>query len=318
MHYRILAIIFLILSAGAAEADAEDSRYRVEVLVLAHIEHDETPLETATLHNFSDALDFLTPPPDPVETPADGGDEQESAAPEPAASDPQAGVPEELADEDSAEEPACTVIHLTEMGPEMQEAWRRLRLSRPFRPLQYLAWEQPGTPPFPALRVHDLESVLTEDPWQEYRAVPGDELASIEAEGQQQGQQQQQQSAPGEPGSELTDTGSGPLPSPIEFFRLDGRTRLVRTRFLHLEVLVELREPVFDPAVAQLQPVAAESPAGPQDAAPQPTSFLVHRLDQRRQVKTGRMEYFDGPVLGVLAFITDISDTVDEEPPASP
>ena len=30
------------------------------------------------------------------------------------------------------------------------------------------------------------------------------------------------------------------------------------------------------------------------------------------------MEYFDGPVLGVLAFITDISDTVDEEPPASP
>jgi len=29
-------------------------------------------------------------------------------------------------------------------------------------------------------------------------------------------------------------------------------------------------------------------------------------------VKTGRMEYFDGPVLGVLAFVTDISDTLAE------
>ena len=36
------------------------------------------------------------------------------------------------------------------------------------------------------------------------------------------------------------------------------------------------------------------------------------------QVKTGRMEYFDGPVLGVLAFITDISDTIEEEPSTSP
>ena len=75
-----------------------------------------------------------------------------------------------------------------------------------------------------------------------------------------------------------------------------------------------MREPVFDPALTQAPAVPAE--AFPDQAPePQPTSFLLQRLDQRRQVKTGRMEYFDGPVLGVLAFITDISDSVEGEDP---
>jgi len=39
---------------------------------------------------------------------------------------------------------------------------------------------------------------------------------------------------------------------------------------------------------------------------PPPSSFQVHSLKQSRQVKSGRMEYFDGPVLGVLAFITPV------------
>ena len=37
---------------------------------------------------------------------------------------------------------------------------------------------------------------------------------------------------------------------------------------------------------------------------PLPTSFLIHKLKQSRQVKSQRMEYFDIPVLGVLAWIT--------------
>jgi hypothetical protein len=39
----------------------------------------------------------------------------------------------------------------------------------------------------------------------------------------------------------------------------------------------------------------------------------VYRLEQTRPVRTGRMEYFDGPVLGVLAWITDISDSITPE-----
>ena len=48
--------------------------------------------------------------------------------------------------------------------------------------------------------------------------------------------------------------------------------------------------------------------------APAPTGFLLHRLAQSRVVRTDRMEYFDGPVLGVLAWVTDISETVAEGP----
>ena len=34
--------------------------------------------------------------------------------------------------------------------------------------------------------------------------------------------------------------------------------------------------------------------------------FLVHGLEQSRQVRSARMEYFDGPVIGVLAWVTTI------------
>ncbi len=50
---------------------------------------------------------------------------------------------------------------------------------------------------------------------------------------------------------------------------------------------------------------------------PLPSAFLVHRLEQSRPVRSGRMEYFDGPVLGVLAWLSDISDTIVEQETAS-
>jgi hypothetical protein len=314
MFYRIIFSIFLIFMYGAVGADAADSRYRVEILVLAHIGHDESPIEAARLEDFSDALDFLTPPTETGTASDESGADREPAAPESAAADREIAGLDGVVEGDDSGELACTVVPVAEMGPEMQEAWRRLRLSRPFRPLQYLAWEQPGTPPFPALRVHDLETVLTDDPWRAFREVTGAGVGGAESAVLLQ----QQQPAPGNAEPGRAEAGFGPLPSPIQYFRLDGRVRLVRTRFLHLDVLVETREPVFDPAPGQLQPLAAGSPTDPENAEPQPTSFLVHRLKQRRQVRTGRMEYFDGPVLGVLAFITDISDTVEEEPPTSP
>lgn len=310
MPYRIFLSVFLLLAAGAAQAAPEDSRYRVEVLVLTHLDHDQAPDEVPVLEDFSDTLDFLTPPAD--EEAQESADHDETDSPPAADVQPDRVPAESESDtgEDLDAEPACSVVQVAEMGPEMQEAWRRLRLSRPFRPLQYLAWEQPGEPPFPELRIHDLETVLTEDPWQNLREpepaagdqddtplVYGDTVADESAE-------------PSE------DAAKGPLPPPIAHFRLDGKVQLVRTRFLHLALTVELREPVFDPLAETVHVVPGDSAgedSGP-DHEPGPTSFRVQRLDQRRQVKTGRMEYFDGPVLGVLAFITDVSDALDEAP----
>ena len=57
MFYRIIFSIFLVFMYGAVGADAADSRYRVEILVLAHIGHDESPIEAARLEGFSDAAD---------------------------------------------------------------------------------------------------------------------------------------------------------------------------------------------------------------------------------------------------------------------
>jgi hypothetical protein len=267
-------------------AMAENSRYRVEVLVLTHLDHQQEPLEMRWLQDFSSALDFLQPPEELVEP----GPEATLPDLEEEATDPEQSESEEP-------DPWNVVTHVEEMGPEMAEAWRRLRLSAPFRPLQYLSWEQGSTPPFPVLRVHDLESVLVEDPWAEERLalveadsglVFGDAAAMAEEIG----------------GDDETEA----LPDPINYYRLDGTVSLIRTRFLHLSIVAEWREPVFDETLT----AGPLTPSSAAEIESRPSAFRVHRLEQSRPVRSGRMEYFDGPVLGVLAWVSDISDTVVE------
>jgi hypothetical protein len=267
---------------------ADPSRYRVELIVLTHLQHDEQPREAQQLTDYSAALDFLTPPEGPA---AKTGDAAEAAAETVPGLDAAEGeMPQGDAAPDAESDPWNVLVHLPELSPQMQEAWRRLRLSGPFRPLQYLAWEQGGDAPFPTLRVHDSEVVLTEDPWAQGRAL----LAEPQAAAAQ--------------GSGLADDAE--VPPPILFYRLDGTANLTRSRFLHLSLAVELREPLRTGDTPAGAPPGVDSDPL---AEPVPTSFLVHRLEQSRVVRTGRMEYFDGPVLGVLAWVTDISDTVAEE-----
>jgi len=296
MRYLILLILIITIFQDLETALAEDSRYRVEVIVLTHLGHDQEGREARKPNDFSSALDFLQPP-------AEDTEGVEAAAP-PAEVTPS---PVETSDASTdegllpvvEEDPWNVVTHVEQMGPEMQEAWRRLRLSGPFRPLQYLAWEQGSNPPFPVLRVHDLETVLVEDPWAEERAlrtaaeestVFGDTAASSEQTG-------------------FEDDAAGTLPDPIVYYQLDGTVSLTRSRFLHLAMAVEWREPVYDEAMANA-PAPLPSIPGEPPPPPLPSSFLIHRLEQSRPVRTGRMEYFDGPVLGVLAWVSDISDTV--------
>jgi len=255
-----------MLPVGQARSDEE--RYRVEVLVLYHLRHEQEPQEIRVLNDYSSALDFLQPP----ET---GTDQQppDAEEPEPAA---------------QPEDTLNAVLHVAEPGPEMQEAWRRLKASAPFRPLQYLAWEQGSNPPFPILRVHDHEVVLVQDPWAEQRDAAQNTY-----------------------GLDLEDA----LPDPVTYYRLDGTASLARSRFLHLALTIEWREPIYDADDAvysgPLQPDGEAGPGmGPEQL--QPSAFLVHRIEQRRAVRTGRMEYFDSPALGVLAWVTRLDDAVAE------
>ena len=59
LYYLILSIICLL---NMAPVLAQDTRYRVELLVLTHLNHDQQPRELKHLQDYSPATDFLTPP----------------------------------------------------------------------------------------------------------------------------------------------------------------------------------------------------------------------------------------------------------------
>ena len=95
------------------------------------------------------------------------------------------------------------------------------------------------------------------------------------------------------------------LPDPTIYYEVDGTVKLVRTRFLHLEFDLEMRAPVYDPLeMEEVVETVLSDGSVMEPGPPRPTSFLIHELKQSRQVRTERMEYFDSPVLGVLAYVT--------------
>jgi hypothetical protein len=270
---------------------ASGERYRVEVLVMMHLDHSEQAREVGRIRDYSGALDFLAPPEEEPALP-EGCEPEEEEETEPAP------VPEETGEsallDGESEEPVeeidpNAVIHVEGMGPEMQDAWRRLRLSGPFRPLQYLSWEQGSEAPFPSLRVHGDEVVFIDDPWADLREAE-DEVLAIYGD-----------TAAVEPGIASPDCApatADPLPPPNLYYALDGTASLIRTRFLHLKLDLQLREGVEE--------TASQQPLGTVHSSSGPSKFLVHGLEQSRQVRSGRMEYFDGPVIGVLAWIMSI------------
>jgi hypothetical protein len=271
---------FLILFiAYAHSAVAQDERYRVEILVLTHLDHDAEPREYRNLDDYSQSIDYLTPP------------EEQAAESEDEADPP----PEDEVLPPAEEEEQPRVMPVEEMSELMKENWRRLRLSGPFRPQQFLAWEQAADEPFPALRLHNLEVLLVEDPYADERALLAEQALQAAESGSADAMDPDESEE--EPG----------LPDPTVYYQLDGTVTLRRSRFLHLDLRLDWREPVF----AEVSDVPPE-PLGEPDVPLRPESFLVHRLEQSRLVKTGQIEYFDHPVLGVLAFITRLEAPTEE------
>ena len=332
---------------------AQDDRYRVELLVLTHLNQPAAPHGSAWLKDYSSALDFLSatePEEELIDPCAEGNlpaDSLETAQESATASAlgagqqgnpalPGASVEPGLTEADvpgEEEEPDPTAVFpVTEMSDTMQEAWRRLRLSAPFRPQQYLSWEQGSNEPFPRLRLHDEEVVDSDDPYARERFERELLAAQAELEAEAGGQVEQQPDCspatlPNEPPAEPE------LPEPNLFYRLDGSVTLRRGRFLHLDIDLQLREAVFEeteviltsdgpPAIAPQSNQPGTDAWSPPDenekpvfvAARRPSAFLVHGLEQSRQVRSGRLEYFDGPVLGLLALITRIEASEPEDP----
>jgi len=305
MTYRIFLIIILFLIASSAVAG--EKRYRVEILVLSHLHHEAVPLDAEWLRDFSSSLDFLEARKDEDVDSANDDDDG------PGAELLQEAGSELLPDEEQEEDPWADVIAVEVMCDVMREAWRRLRLSAPFRPEQYLSWEQSADEPFPALRIHDLNVLLIENSCTELQ-----ETAAFEAQEDELKENEAKENEDGPfvftdqdnilPGDAIEDSAEElELPDPTLFYRIDGTVMLRRSRFLHLDIDIELRQASFDEQPLTPSPIlGGEGESGVPDES-EPTlaaPFLIHKLEQSRQVKSQRMEYFDSPVLGVLAWIT--------------
>lgn len=288
----ITFLILIITTLHTPWAHGADNRYRVEVLVLKHLESVDQAKEVQRIKDYSTALDFLTPAVEEEEKTLPDGCEPLPKEDETAVAGENLEAETALEEETEEALDPNAVVHVEEMGAEMQDAWRRLRLSGPFRPIQYLAWEQGNDAPFPSLRLHDLELVFEDDPYSDLREA-NEELGAVYGDGM-----------------DVAPDCDGPLPEPTQYYALDGTVSLVRTRFLHLKLDLQLRESLFETETLPGQAAAYALPPGTGgEGEPEPsqaTGFLVHEFEQNRQVRSARMEYFDGPVVGVLAWITTI------------
>jgi hypothetical protein len=183
----------------------------------------------------------------------------------------------------AADSEAPRVLLLETPTDMMQQAWQHLRSSPGFRPELYLSWEQAGDEPFPQVRVHDTTALLETDPRMSAQTAATDgTLLSSEME--------------------IT-----------RFYRIDGTARLRRSRFLNLDLDIEFREPVdAGTPLIPAPPASGADAGGSQDSA----VYRVHAVKQSRQVQILELNYFDGPVLGVLALVTRVDPVPPEAPPA--
>ncbi len=288
MRYKIYLIVYLTLILHCPSALSDDQRYRVELLVLRHLDGHSELIPQTTLRDFSSAQDLLLSPaavadeePPVVDgAPAVGGETGQLAA----------------AEESPEADPAAQIVLVETQSDTMQLAWQRLRSSSAYRPELYLSWEQPGQEPFPLIRLHDQAVLFEDDPYAELRLNPDSAGHDAVAVFTDIGATANGSNADGDGAATAV-----ALPEPTRFYHLDGSARLSRSRFLHLELDIEYREPLPADATPQ-QPQPAPNLADGE--APQPGPFLVHTLHLSRQVQIQEMEYFDGPVIAVLALVS--------------
>lgn len=287
-HALLAACLAWTLTTVPVEAE-ETPFYRVEVIVLTHSDGRSDARETAAIESFSDLID-------PLRQARIAAWEAETEALDPAPTEPQVQInPAELEAQRQASEaldlfsaiealeavPELLDEHLPDPGPiypdpfiqieglspAMQQSWDRLAASGEFRPVAWRAWYQPLTRTrlSPPVRVHDEVPLRLDVSSLIPAALPGLGQAS-----QVQG------------------------PMLATDYRLDGSLRLRQRQFMHVELDLHWRE------VIETEPF----PVGPLALDKLPASgYRLHRLNQSRTVRPGRLEYFDSSWLGVLVLI---------------
>lgn len=271
---RLLPLVLVLSSTAFAESGA----YRVEVIVFRNLAVTAEPALVETLRDFSayPALEEVVAPiplgllPE-TDREMDEGSTEES---ELAETDTGDESPEAMETAEAFEPPHPDLPDdlrvIMEKSTAVDDAWRRLRGSKNYRPLLYAGWDQNRIDYYPPMRIHDQRVIDTQ-----LRPPTSGMVADLTA------------------------------PDPLAayrsvFYGLDGSVQLRRSRFLHLVLDLEIREPGTQQAVIP----AVDS--GVSDVVQTNAGHLVYTLKQSRQVRTGRMHYFDTPHFGVLALVTAI------------
>ena len=125
-------MLIAILAGISGGAVAQEKHYRVEIIVLSHLQHESEPLKAPQTKDYSQALDFLVVPEEEEESEVELQDDLTDLD----LLDPLDPNGVELPEPEP--EPWADILHIETRSDIMQEAWRRLRLSAPFRPQQYL------------------------------------------------------------------------------------------------------------------------------------------------------------------------------------
>lgn len=165
---------------------------------------------------------------------------------------------------------------LNEKSPRMSEVWRNLRSSSTYQPLIYAGWEQNRIDYYPPMRIHDQQIIDSQ-----LRPPTQIMVADLAAY---------------DPLAAYRST----------FYRLDGSLQLRRSRFLHLFLDMEFRQevPQFQIGPDYATETNLSSGSGPN--SDNSTEYQLFKLKQNRQIRTGRMQYFDSPNLGVLVYVSVI------------
>ena len=144
---RLIPLLLLLSSAALADSGA----YRIEVIVFRNLDAMAEPANAVELRSFSHF-------PDLEEKKVETGDPSKrpdliakTAETSPGSagdvySPPRSDLPDDL--------------HvITEKAFRMDDAWRRLRSSKGYRPLLYASWEQNRTDYYPPMRIHDQTGI---------------------------------------------------------------------------------------------------------------------------------------------------------------
>ncbi len=165
---------------------------------------------------------------------------------------------------------------VTRKSARMDGVWRRLRSSQGYRPLLYKSWMQNRTDYYPPMRVHNEQIIDTQ-----LRPPTNIVVADLAAE---------------DPLAAYRST----------FYQIDGSVQLRRSRFLHLYLDLEYRDKNTGEVVETGFIDSPDKQANSDIESAIIKQHDIFKLRENRQIRTGRLQYFDAPYFGALILVTAI------------